>query len=157
MTDGDLLVALRALRDDMLRDAPTLTGAGFFAVQQYAHRLDAIFRRDGSPPEREWDRTCDHDIGRTCRQLWPAHPDSWCAGCLLAEVEDCRAGSPQTDSLELAWLKTPDSGGITPLHRLESHLAGNRTGKTVRVNRQTLDALLAAVRTASAPPQAEQE
>ena len=28
------------------------------------------------------DTTCDHDVGRPCRELWPDHRDSWCEGCI---------------------------------------------------------------------------
>lgn len=33
------------------------------------------------------DPTCDNDVGRPCRELWPADRASWCPGCQVAVPE----------------------------------------------------------------------
>lgn len=33
------------------------------------------------------DTTCDNEIGRTCRELWPQDRASWCEGCVAAAAE----------------------------------------------------------------------
>ena len=37
------------------------------------------------------DTTCDNDAGRTCRELWPDHHDSWCDGCKGASLARAEA------------------------------------------------------------------
>lgn len=89
-------------------------------------------------PQDTSDTTCDNDVGRTCRELWPDVRDSWCEGCL------------NLTRVDAAWLAALEAAQPV-LRRLVRHLeAQSWEGKSSFIDSYEQQAQ--AVRAALLPP-----
>ncbi len=70
------LEQLAATWEDHAWSEGAIYASGIF---ECAEELRALLAAQPGPLAA--DTTCDHDVGRTCRELWPTSRESWCEGC----------------------------------------------------------------------------